>query len=83
MCCRYDFACILPGEYSLTCKLLPAFASLAIRNMLGRSVVFQTLIYGAQANVISSNETLLCAYMKCRFNFGHSKWDVKFPNKQF
>jgi len=51
--------------------------------MLGRSIVFQTLIYGAQANVISSNETLLCAYMKCHFNFGDSKWDIKFPNKHF
>lgn len=39
---------------------------------------------GHKQNVKSSNETLMvmCIY-EVSFNFGDSKWDVEFPNKQF
>ena len=49
MCCKSNYVCILPREYSLIYELLLAFASVAIRNVLGTSNVFQTLNYGAQA----------------------------------
>ena len=55
--------------------------SVAIRNILGRTIVFWTTNYGAQAKVISSNETLMvCVCMK---NFGNSKWDVDFLTSNF